>query len=638
MRSRFPASFVLLLFFSHTGFGQIPSVQIKVRESSGFLGLGGPRIVEFRLSNESRSLPLNSVNINAGSYVYFDCVPAGNWQFDEDFTREYLSTIAIEQNGLVLNPGYVGQVVTEGDTTHVLLGYPKTLRVDQLFFVRFSSRDSKSEVEFRLPQEFWPGYESLSRRIADADEALAQGRDRGAIAIYNEIIANGAFNIFSRQQDVKTKLLSTFDAYLTAQLSAVAALRDSVQLDLKERIGRVAGYRPALAYVVDSLPQLPFEVPALDSTVSVLRNRAKSGVLLVGSVADSLQTTLDEQTVRWILRGSVTGRKGLQYQGMIQALAYAFASADFSDSSSSSLAVTIPPQVQKRLAKDTLLESFQTFVRICAERRAMRLTLFPVEFLPNLRKDSAFFALPYFSMLKAVSDYFAGNFTSCRNEIRSVFRSCFAQDLLGRFDSLRLAAVWRQAGVDTDALALIHDAERLESANNPAGAEEKYRQAVARAPGFALATFALGEFYARSADSARATAAFQQAYQADTVYLSAYLRCAQLFAGGRDFRSAINVLTLALARGNDFWVTNFLMGQAFVGVKDPVSAEARFARALELNPRSYETYIAIGKAYQASRDFQKARDYFNRALEVDALRREAVDALNALNEQVLNVR
>ncbi|HTP13019.1 MAG TPA: hypothetical protein VMM37_05295, partial [Bacteroidota bacterium] len=119
MRSRFPASVILLLVFIQSGIGQIPSVQLKVRQSSGFLGLGGPKIVEFRLSNESRSLPLNSVSLNAGSYVYFDCIPKGSWQFDEDFSREYLSTITIEQNGLVLNPGYVGSVVTEGDTSHV---------------------------------------------------------------------------------------------------------------------------------------------------------------------------------------------------------------------------------------------------------------------------------------------------------------------------------------------------------------------------------------------------------------------------------------------------------------------------------------------------------------------------------------
>ncbi|HTP13397.1 MAG TPA: tetratricopeptide repeat protein, partial [Bacteroidota bacterium] len=317
---------------------------------------------------------------------------------------------------------------------------------------------------------------------------------------------------------------------------------------------------------------------------------------------------------------------------------YACASVDFADSTSSGISVTIPPQIRKRLAADTTTESFQTFVRICGERRGMHLALFPVEFLPNLRKDSAFFALPYYSMLKAVSEYYAGNIASCRNEIRSVFRSCFARDLLGRFDSLRLATVWKQTGVSTEALALLHEAQDLERANNPSGAGDKFREAAGLTPGFALASFALGEFYARTADSVRAITSFQQAYQADTLYLTAYLRCSELFAHTGDFRSAIDVLTLALARGNDFWITNFSMGQAFVGSKDPLSAQARFARALELNPRSYETYIAAGKAFQASKDFHKARDYFNRAIEIDALRREAVDALNALNEQVLNVR
>jgi tetratricopeptide (TPR) repeat protein len=268
----------------------------------------------------------------------------------------------------------------------------------------------------------------------------------------------------------------------------------------------------------------------------------------------------------------------------------------------------------------------------------MRLTLFPVEFLPNLRKDSAAFALPYYSMLKGVNDYYSGNFASCRNEVRAVFRSCYAQELLGRFDSLRLAAEWRLKGVSPDAFALNKQGENLESMKDLAGAGDKYRQAVAIAPDFAFASFALGEFYVRSGDSLRAVNSFQQAYQSDTLYLTAYSRCAVLYRQQGNDRSIIDVMTLALARGNDFWLTNFILGQAFMAVDDAASAEARYTRALELNPRCYETYIALGKAFQASKDFQKARDYFNRAIEIDALRREAVDALNKLNEQQLNAR
>ncbi len=631
-----PLALSVSFLFSQSGFGQSPAVHVKVKESSGFLGLGGPRIVEFRLSNQNRTLPLNSVNVNAGSFVYFDCVPAGDWQFDDGFVNEYLSAVTVEQNNLVLRAAFTGKIDVTGDTTHVLLGYPKTLRVEQPFGVSCETGDTKNEVVFRVPEEYWPGYESLDELMVRAEQALSRNQYRSAISLYNEIIANNAFSIFSHQRTAGASLLSTFDAYLTSQLSAAYALRDSTQLDLKERIAGIAGYRPAFAYVIDSLPQVPFEIPPLDSAVSALRRRARTAALMVGSTADSLQTILDEQTVRWILRGSVTGRRGLQYQEMVQALAYAFASADFADTLAPGIAVTLPAWIQSRLVKDTLLDAYQTFVRICSERHQMRLTLFPVEFLPNLRKDSVSFGLPYYSMLKAVGEYYSGNYTSCTSELAAVFRSCYAEDLIARFDTLRLAIAWRQGRGSPNAFATIRDAQRLESGNDVAGAGEKYRQAVAVAPGFAFASFALGEFCLRSADTARALNAFEQSYQSDTAYLSAYKRCAQLWMQQKRYRSAIDVLTLALARGNDFWLTNSMLGQAFMVVGDAPSAEARYERALELNPRCYDTYIALGKAYQASKDFQKARDYFNRAIEIDALRREAVDALNTLNEQQLN--
>lgn len=630
----FLTQFVLL----SVGVSQTPSVQLKVRESSGFLGLGGARFVELRLSNENREEPLKSENVNAGALYYFVCTPVGDWQLDAGFVRENLSKLTIEQNSLSESIRSASEVKIDGDTTSVLLGFSKSLKIQEPFLFRIQSRDVQNQVQCTVPKEYWPGYETVEHLWLSAERAFAANQFPQAISFYRAIITNSAFQSFPEQADSRFRLIQTIQAYLDANTSAFRALKDSIQLDPQMRIARIAQFRPVFMYVVDSLPPLRFDLAPMDSSVTNLINQARDAYLRIGSVTDSLQNALDERTVLWILDGSVTGKTGMQYQLMIETLAYAYSSLDFADTNATSLAVSIPPRIQARLEKNDLVESYKTFVRVCNDRYHMKLTIFPVDFLPNLRKDTAAFPLPFYSMLKAVSDYYAGNLQVCNDDIGSVFRTCFVTELLYRFDSLRVLVKSKLTPVPANVFRLLYEGRSLEAEQQMPEAADKYREAVIIAPDFAPASFALGQWYVDSGDTTTGLGLYQKAYQLDTLYLSAYLASYDLYRLRRDYRSIIGVLSTALARGNDYWVVNDYLGKAYMDNKEPQLALKPFRRSLELNPQSYETCIQLGKAYQATKDFLKAREYFNNAIEIDALRQEAVDALNKLNEQEHSLR
>ncbi|HET9132138.1 MAG TPA: tetratricopeptide repeat protein, partial [Terriglobia bacterium] len=262
----------------------------------------------------------------------------------------------------------------------------------------------------------------------------------------------------------------------------------------------------------------------------------------------------------------------------------------------------------------------------------MHLALFPVDFLPNLRKDTAAFPLPYYSMLKAVSDFVGGNLSACKAEAFNVLRACYDTNLLHRYDKLRVVVDWRTHHVSANVLRLLGDAEELFTQGRATEAADKLRQAVLIAPEFAYPYYRLGTLYEQSGDSALAIGSYQQATTFDTLFLSAYLECYNLERAGSNSQSAVDVMSTALRRGNDYWVTNFDLGEALLETGEPRRAIKPFRRALELSPQSYETCIQTGKAYQAAKDFTSAREFFNKAIEIDALRQEAVEALNRLNE------
>ena len=632
MKSGLRLAFIIHFFLVDLLLSQVPSVQLKVKERSGFLGLGGARYVELRLSGANRQQPLTSADVKMGSLYYFECTPAGDWELDQDFVKEVLSTLTIEQNSLRESVASVGEIKTQGDTTSVLLGFSKDLVIHEPFLFRIRLGDVQYQVQYTVPIEYWPGYVTVRDLLLKADKELFAGQFRDAIASYNAIVANDTFQIFPQQAEAKEKLVGSFQAYLNANTSALQALKDSTQLDPTVRIAKIARFRPLFMFVVDSLPALRFELEPYDSSVASLLGQARNAVLRVGSVTDSLQNALDESTVRWILDGSVTGKSGQQYQRMIEALAYAYSSLDFADSNATTLSVTLPDDIRAGLEKNGTIESFNTFVRVSNDRYHMKLAMFPVDFLPNLRKDTAAFPLPFYSMLKAVSDYYGGNLLASKGEIFSVFRTCYVPELLRRFDRLRVIIDWKLNGIPSNIFRLLNEGRELQARNEFAEAVDKFHQAVIIEPGFAFAPYELGEFYLASGDSALGASQFQKAYSLDTLYLSAYLESYNLSRIRGDLMSMIDVMSMAVARGNDYWITNYDLGVALVANDQASLAIHPLRRALDLNPRSYETCMQLGLACQATKDFKNAREYFNKAIEIDALRKEAVDALSKLNE------
>jgi len=624
------SAFIMLVL--SVSLSQAPSVQLKIKEKSGFLGMGGPRIVELQLSNQTRQKTLTSENVNAGPFIYFICKPSGEWKINPDFVKDDLSKVTIFQNDQTIPIGFKSDIVTEGDGTSILLGFPKTIKLEQPFKFQIQTGDVRIQIELKVPIELWPGYNTVTELAANAEKAFAAKQFKEAVFIYTTIMSNAALQIFPQHGESKDKRTICFESYLNETTSSFQSLKDNSQIELKEKIAKIEGFKPLFLYVIDSLPNATLGITATDASVAPLVDRGKNLILQIGLVRDSLQRVLDERNVRWISEGSATGKNGIYYQYMIETLAYAFSSLNFADTAAPELKARIPQDISARLNKNKLTESYETFLRQCNERYQSRLPIFPPELLTNLHKDTAVFALPFYSMIKAVQDFYAANFSACTEEIFKIFRTCYESELTARFDNMRVMIDKRLNRVPLEVLKLIEEGEELEAKKDMPAAGDKFRQATIIAPTFAYASYALGKFYVRTGDPVRAITFFQKAYQLDSLYLSAYRESYNLYRKQGNYKPMIEVLTLALARGNDYWETNSTLGQAFMGDGDPARAIERYKRALELSPRSYQTSIQLGQAFQTVKDYQKAREYFNKAIEIDALRQEAVDALNRLNE------
>jgi tetratricopeptide (TPR) repeat protein len=94
----------------------------------------------------------------------------------------------------------------------------------------------------------------------------------------------------------------------------------------------------------------------------------------------------------------------------------------------------------------------------------------------------------------------------------------------------------------------------------------------------------------------------------------------------------IDLLTQALARGNDFYDIHYYLGIAYNGAALFDDAIKQYERALELNAKSTDANIQAGIAYQNLKSYVKAREYYTRAIQIDPENQTATENLKRLDE------
>lgn len=609
-----------------------PQVVLKVAEKSGWLGMGKPRYVKIVLTTKNRDSLLTSDNVNGGDYYYFAVRNTGDWKLDDSFVMEKLPQLSLSQNGQPFPIEFRGPIIAEKDSTAILTGFSVKLKLYQPFAFVYKLGESQSTAEMTIAQECWPGYSKITSLRTAADAALAEKKYLSAVESYDAVLRDKGLQIFPMYASVKPKRLRIFELRLKEASENCFAAVTSPSDDLKQKIAAVNDFRPQFKQIRDNIADASLGIQESDSGVTAMLATGSDMVRKGEFWFDSLNHALDEQNTRWIIAGSSSGKIDYKYKYIITSLAWAFTSVNFQDTIAPVLVLTLPEAQTALLQKYQLFESYETFVRIVNNRWKARQPLFPREFFVNLQKDSAQFALPYYSMLKAVSEYLSGNLIAAREEITQVMRLSFDFDLVERMDHLRILINTREKKISPEVLQHMKMGAVAEEKGEKESAISHYKDALVIAEEFAPAAFALGKLLDADNQSYIANNYFKIAITADSLYFSAYKF---LFTNNQrqaNYKPMVDLLAQAVSRGNDFFAIRFYLGAAYNGVGLYNEAIAQFERALELNPKSIEANIQAGISYLNIKSYPKAREYFNRALAIDPENIGATEQLKGLDE------
>jgi tetratricopeptide (TPR) repeat protein len=622
----------LLLSSSYTAAQQNPlEVKLKIADRSGLFGMSGPKIMRITLSTKSKEKALTCENVNSGNYYYFLLQNDGKWQIDADFLNDNLPKLTLSQLDVKLHSEFTGDIITDAESTIVLIGFRKTLALHKPFSFEYPSGDAISKVEMNIPQEYWPGYSKVTKHFEAGEKALKDQQYKAAVLNFNTILSDQPLAIFPFYSFAKEKRLEAFNQYFTENYGAFSRSIGS-DADLKQKIAVTGESIAKFQYVVDSLADQSAGVSASDETIVPLMERAKNAFQRSRLMLDSLHQSLDDFNIRWIIAGSSAGRIDFKYKYMVEALAYAFTSVNFADSTAKELAVVLPEDLSARLKKYNLMESYETFVRIAIVRWKNKSALFPPDFLTNLAKDSLQFPLPYYSVLKATNDFLNSNYAETKKEIFQVMKKSYDHELTGRMDDLRVIIETREKKIPGEVLTHMRGGQEAEEKGNNDGAAEHYKDAMLISEEYAPAAFALGKLYDRIGDSYKANNFFQKAVTSDTIYYSAYRFLYINYFKNSNFKPMIDLLTQALARGNDFYDIHYYLGIAYNGAALYEEGIKQYERALELNSKSIDANIQAGIAYQNMKSYAKARDYYTRAIQIDPENQTATENLKRLDE------
>jgi tetratricopeptide (TPR) repeat protein len=622
----------ILFSSSYTIAQQNPlEIKLKIANRSGLFGMSGPKIIRITLSTKNREKALTCENVNSGNYYYFLIQNEGRWQIDADFLNDDLPKLTLIQEETKLHSEFTGDIIANAESTVVLVGFRKTLALHKPFSFEYPSGETISKVEMNIPQEYWPGYSKVTKYLDAGDKASKEQQYKAAVLNFNTILSDKSLAIFPSYSTAKEKRLEAFDKYFTENYGAFSRSMGS-DGDLKQKIAATGESIAMFQYVVDSLADQSAGVSASDETIVPLMERAKNAFQRSHLMLDSLHQSLEDFNVRWIIAGSSAGRIDFKYKYMIEALAYAFTSVNFADSTAKDLTVVLPEDLSARLKKYNLIESYETFVKIVTARWKKKSALFPPGFLSNLVKDSLQFPLPYYSVLKATNDFFSSNYDETKKEIFQVMKKSYDHELTGRMDDLRVIIDTREKKIPGEVLAHMRDGQLLEEKGNTDGAAEHYKDATLISEEYAPAAFALGKLYDRIGDSYKANNFFQKAVTSDTIYYSAYRFLYINYFKNSNFKPMIDLLTQALARGNDFFDIHYYLGIAYNGAALYEEAIKQYERALELNSKSIDANIQAGIAYQNMKSYAKAREYYTRAIQIDPENQTATENLKRLDE------
>ena len=88
------------------------------------------------------------------------------------FLRKTLPQLSLTQDSFRLHPDFIDDIIANGDSTIVLIGFQKTFALNKPFSFEYPLDNGVAKIEVTVPQEYWSGYSKVTKYFDLGDKAL----------------------------------------------------------------------------------------------------------------------------------------------------------------------------------------------------------------------------------------------------------------------------------------------------------------------------------------------------------------------------------------------------------------------------------------------------------------------------------
>jgi hypothetical protein len=214
------------------------------------------------------------VDVSKWAYYFFICVPEGDWEFDEEFAKEFTGKIFIQQDWNVVYPEIYDFATSDGKMG-IIIGFEKKFKLEKPFTIVYPISEKVVSVgDMSVPENLWEGYSKAMGKYQEGVKLYNGGDYNASASVLFELVADETAKKFSFYKDAREKCVKSLDNILIDLVDKFNSVV-SASMEPEDKLKEYDSLKVKFQNYVNNVLKLKANVQA-DTAVITMLSRANS--------------------------------------------------------------------------------------------------------------------------------------------------------------------------------------------------------------------------------------------------------------------------------------------------------------------------------------------------------------------------
>ena len=569
---------------------------------------------------------------HASDFFYFLLTSAGDWELNQNFIDEILPEITFAQANELYKIADYSAVYDGKDISEILAAVPKAIDVSRPFTVSIETKNVIHSVQFDLPESMWLGYSRLMNDFNTAEQTGELGLDLGAFKQLTMMFEDPElqkFSLFQKAADLRSDIYYRYHQVIVDD--CIRIKRESTDTPAEQLYESLLGLKQRYITLLDSML---FDTTAQTPDLDKLKQTRNDAVTKYNDLLNQIRQVRSQIDFSYIDFLQNAGPQDYRFRIFVEVLFTLVRIQDLDSTWDNTL--NPPDSILNIIASLELSPNLDALRRVITNSLEENNALLPETFISNFRyylgsfnKSDVAFNQPCIETIIMVNYYYAAEKDSAYYYLEKAFIGSTDIDLndwlLKIKSKLHAEAVQGSAEVQ----AMSDKGLTLLNSGRFAEALTEFQRADIIAPNSPLIACDFGIYNLLMKDTLKAITYFERALQLDSTMSLGYRTLYKLYITQGEYKKAVEQLGKLLEK-NHAWEYCFFLAYCQFKLGNYNESIELLNEATALNSKNYKQYLMLGDAYVGIGDKVSAKKYYDIARQIQPERPEAYEKLKEL--------